>query len=109
MVQCLSFYSIVIQAFKNRGDEKEAAKYKKVVDSLISRIFTVGELIGMKDEAATARMRMAARQQMQDIDNSLINMSILIEKHLEPCKTVVEDPDSRVEYWMKKAAADSTR
>ncbi len=104
MVYCLSYYTIVIQMLKNRDEEKEAAKYKKVVDALTDRIIAVGSLLGMKDEAAFARMRMAAREHMQDIDNNFINASILLEKYAEPCKTVVENSDSRIEYWMNEAA-----
>ncbi len=109
MVKCVTYYIFGIQGMKARGDEKEAAEGQKVVDALSVRILTVGSLLGMKDETAPARMRMAARQQARDIDNDFINFSVLIDKYGEPCKTVVENPDSRVEYWMKKAATDLTR
>ncbi len=36
-------------------------------------------------------------------------LASLYLKYGEPCKTVVENPDSRVEYWMKKAATDLAR
>ena len=109
MVKCLTYYILSIQGLKASDDEKWAAEGQKVVDALTVRILTVGKLLGLKDETAPARMRMASRKQMQDIDNSLINFSILIDKYGEPCKTVVENPDSRVEYWMKKAATDLAR
>ena len=110
MVKCVTYYIFGIQGIKARGgDEKEAAERQKVLDALNVRILTVGSLLGMKDETAPARMRMATRKLAQEMDNDFINFSILIDKYGEPCKTVVEDPDSRVEYWMKKAAADSTR
>ena len=109
MVKCLTYYIIGIQALKASDDEKEAAERQKVLDALNVRILTVGKLLGMKDETAPARMRMAARKQAQEMDNDFINFSILIDKYGEPCKTVVEDPDSRIEYWMTKAAKDLAR
>ena len=110
MVKCVTYYIIGLQPLKARGgDEKEAAEGQKVVDALRVRILSVGRLLGMKDETAPARMRMAARKLAQEMDNDFINFSILIDKYGEPCKTVVEDPDSRIEYWMTKAAKDLAR
>ena len=105
MVECLSYYSIAIQGLENYGDKTTVAEYKKVVDTLLFRLFKVGRFIDMKDEASQGRILMTMRQFMQEIDNNMVNISILLENYAYQCKAVVEDPYSRVLYWLNKATS----
>ena len=106
MVNCLAYYQIAIRAVKARGEKEVADNYKKVSDDLLERLFMFGSALGMKDEVATARLRMAMEGQIREIDSDFINVSILIKKYAHPCKAVVQDPDARMEVWLEKAAKE---
>ena len=104
MVNCIAYYSIVTEGLRQRGDETTASQYRQLIETLFGRVFAVGKKIGMKDDAVQARIRMASKQQIQEIDKNFVNISILLEKYAYQCKTVMENPDARIQSWMKKAA-----
>ncbi len=104
MVNCFAYYQIAIKAVMIRGEKEVAASYEKPSDDLLNRIFVFGKILGLKDEEAQARMKLAAEGHTRGIDSDFINLSILNEKYAYICKTVVENPDSRILYWMYKAA-----
>ena len=108
MTTCIAYFNIVSEGLNQRGDEEPAAAFLRASDVLLERTFVIGRKIGMKDEAAMARLRMEANDQLEAIDRNMINISILIEKHADVCKSISDDPDSRLLFWLDKAAVGSS-
>ncbi len=72
-------------------------------NELLERNKVIGRLIGMKEEASAAQMRLLFRKMMQEIGGDSVNYSILLEKYGDLCKVVYENSDSRIRYWMNEA------
>lgn len=103
MVDCVAYYSIAADALRKRGEVDTVRKYKTSINGLLRRIFVVAGEIGMKNEAAQARIRMTMAEQLKSINNDLINISILLEKYAYLCKDVIENPEARFLHWLKEA------
>ena len=104
---CVVYYSIAIEALKQRGAEEAATFYQGLSDTSLGSMLIIGRKIGMKDETTTARIRMEFDRQMEQMGETLFNFSILLEKYLDACKVVSDDPESRIIFWMDQATADS--
>ena len=104
MVNCFAYYQIANKAGMIRGEKDVAASYQKTSDVLLNRIFVFGKILGINDEAAQTRMKLAAEDHARGIDSDFTNLSILNEKYAYICKIVAESPESRILFWMYKAA-----
>ena len=106
MVECFSYFGIFIEGLKRKGSKNGVANYEKAADILNDRMYVVGKLLGMKDEAMLARLRFMVRQHAQEMGSDFINFSILLERYYERCQTVVEKPAERIRFWMIEAAKE---
>ncbi len=106
MVECVSYFGIVIEGLKRRDKKKGVANYKKAMDILLGRMYEVGKRLGMKNETNLARLRLMMRQHSQEMGSDFINFSILMERYYERCQTVVEKPAERIRFWMIEAAKE---
>jgi hypothetical protein len=69
---------------------------------LLDRSFIVMGVIDMDPDAALARQRAAMKGQMELMHNDLANFPALTEKYGMFCKSVVEDPEARLDYWKRR-------
>ena len=106
ITDCIAYYSITVEGLKRRDAEEAAAQTQMVIDSFYMLLNVVSQVIGIKEEAVSARLRMSLEQQMREMGESYVNLSILLEKYALPCKAVIENPSARQEFWMDKAAAE---
>ena len=51
---------------------------------------------------ALARLEMAEKDMMRELDGRWENFSILLNKYLDLCQQFVEKPDIRFQYWLDK-------
>lgn len=54
------------------------------------------------EEVTKARIEMALKSMLKDIDNKLSNAAIVINKYGEFCKELLENPEARLQYWLDK-------
>lgn len=109
MADCAAYYAIAGEGLRRSGNDVGAAKHQQVVEVLHLRIFTVAKMINMKPEAALIRLKWAVEDQRKLIDDDMVNISILIDRYGVPCKSVVEDFDARLAYWISRAESDPSR
>lgn len=105
MIECHVYYLFAAELFRKepKQDKGTIEKLERTKDILLERIKALGRTIGILDEAAAATMRLLYRQQLREINNDSLNFSILIEKHADLCKVVVERSDARIKHWMDQA------
>ncbi len=103
MVNCLIYYGIAEEGIRKSGNKKTAAKYREIIELLYKKTLVLTQAIGMKEEALDARMQLSTDTQLAAIDGDYINISILMNKYMEPCTAVINDPFSRIDFWMRKA------
>ena len=64
--------------------------------------FDISKIINMSDEAVEAAAELTMKNMGREMKNDFINYSIIINKYGRFCKNLLEDPDSRLDYWIKK-------
>ena len=79
-------------------------KLQQVKKVLSERVLFLGRVIGMKQDTSFATLRVVSQNMMEEIDNDLINFPILFEIYGDLCKSITENPDSRITHWMNDAA-----
>ena len=66
--------------------------------------FNLADSIDLKGEVIESKAVSYSKKMSQEIGGDGLNISILINKHGEFCKGLVEDPEARLSYWIQKEA-----
>ena len=108
MIECYVYNLIGTQLLRNEPnpDKEVIEKYEQVNITLLKQAKVLRLAIGMMDEAAAALMNLVYRNMFQEINNDIVNFSILVEKYTDLCKVVYENSDSRIRYWMNEATKE---
>lgn len=80
--------------------------YDAVADKAFIRALAFADLAGMKREAAIAAAKLAQQLLWQRIDNQCANIAILNFDHVQMCTAVMQDPDKRAGYLLKRLRHD---
>ncbi|MNC75371.1 hypothetical protein D3C76_1843780 [compost metagenome] len=54
------------------------------------------------EKLALARVEMAVKSIVSDLDHTSENLSIILNKYSDLCGQAVTDPDTRMKYWTDK-------
>ena len=101
-VNCYSFYKVAAQSFKDAG------KDKSIIDSLensadisLKYNYDLGEIMGLNPEvmAEMTKIKIDAFVKMANKD-----FSSLAKKYGLMCKSLVENPEQRTNYWEQKGS-----
>ena len=102
---CSMFYKLSAQGIRNRENPDEIAvaeNSEKVSEHLLESAFVIGQAIGMKEEAMTARAVMSLESLMDDMDNSFINFSLVLHEHAKPCRRLFDALSTQLEAILNK-------
>jgi hypothetical protein len=75
--------------------ESVASSYRRSSDEISQLAFQVGRSVGLSEEAAAARMRLANDDLSRQISNNCTNISILLERYAASCKNLSQHPGQR--------------
>jgi len=92
---CTAYYSLMEHAMERRqenGEQFEQAGYLSYV--------LATEL--SNEEVTKARMELDVKEMMKEINNDWSNGAILINKYAEHCKNIIENTETRMQYWLEK-------
>ena len=82
---------------KKQGEEDLSIELKQ------SAVYAHTLAVGLSNvEVTAARMELYAEDMLDKIGNDTSNSAILMAEYLSPCKLVLEDPESRFQYWLDK-------
>jgi hypothetical protein len=98
MIECGQYFLISWACFKdfpNPEAQAMANEYRAASDQISQLGFTVGKSVGLLEEAALARMRMANDRLSKEINKNCTNISILLERYASFCKNLAQRPDQR--------------
>ena len=103
LVECAVFYSIMGAGEDSSGNlSKDSERFLALTEQVSSIAFHLADSVGMKSETLAANAESYAKKMGNEIGGDGINISILINKHGDFCKRLVEDPEKRLEYWIQK-------
>ena len=65
--------------------------------------FMYGQEAGMTVEAMLARTKILVNEMLKPLNNNYANISILLNKYGEKCKSMLDTPEVRNQFWINKA------
>ena len=103
VVECASFYSIIGSGESVAEEAKHnPERFLKLAENLVLTAVSLADEISMDKNVITVKFTENISQMGEMISNDAINIALLTDKYGEHCKVVVEDPTSRLIYWMNK-------
>ncbi|MDC0205351.1 hypothetical protein OAJ64_00880 [Pelagibacteraceae bacterium] len=101
---CYIFYKIGADAIRKSDGETDVVKgMEQTAETSLKFAFDTGELLGMKIEAMSARIKLEMESQGNEIEKNYANISILLKKHGKVCKNLIQNKTQRIDFWEKKA------
>lgn len=100
---CAAFYSTcrVCSADKLRGGNQE--NFEGLRKDATELSYFTGAGAGLSHATVVSRYESAMKSQMADIGNNCKGISVLLNKHGEVCKTLMEKPSQRLRTLMDHA------
>ena len=97
---CYIFYKITVEGLRKSDTKDVLIKgLEQSADTSLKFAFETGELMNMKFEAMSARVKLEMKSQSNEIKNNPSNISILLKKHGKTCKKLIENKKQRIEHW----------
>jgi hypothetical protein len=95
--ECAAYYTIAAEGLRRSGRADVAATSEAASDSARQAATKIS-----RADVALARYKLALEDQIKSINGDYANLAILIEKYGSLCKQILEDPLSRLRYWLEK-------
>ena len=103
--ECQHYYLIASEAVKTNDPDSDVIKNFLQSSKLSSELaFMYGQEAGMTVEAMLARTKILVNEMLKPLNNNYANISILLNKYGEKCKSMIETPEVRNQYWINKAS-----
>ena len=94
--ECAAYYSITSKIV-SRSKPEEAKKFDKAAS-----LATAGSNVLTSEKVTNARVEMAIKSMVRELDNDIANFSLLLNKYSDSCGAAINDPEARMNYWLKK-------
>jgi hypothetical protein len=102
--ECQHYYLIASEAVKTNDPDSDVIKNFLQSSKLSSELaFMYGQEAGMTVEAMLARTKILVNEMLKPLNNNYANISILLNKYGEKCKSMIDTPEVRNQYWINKA------
>ena len=103
VVECASFYSIIGSGESVAKEAKRnSERFLKLAENLVLTAVSLANEISMDSNVIAIKFAENTSKMGEMISNDAINIALLTDKYGEHCKVVVEDPTSRLIFWMNK-------
>lgn len=94
--ECAAYYSISSKII-SRSKPEVAKQIDEAADLALA-----GSNVLTSEKVTSARVEMAIKSMVKELDNDIANFSILINKYSDTCQEAVSDPEARMNFWLKK-------
>ena len=102
--ECQHYYLIASEAVKTNDPDSNIIKNFLQSSKLSSELaFMYGQEAGMTVEAMLARTKILVNEMLKSLNNNYANISILLNKYGEKCKSMLDTPEVRNQFWINKA------
>ena len=95
--ECSAYYILAAEALRRSAKEELAHKALEASDSAYLYAIKFSD-----PKVAAAKVRLALDKQRKEMDHDFSKFSILTLKYGEMCRSALESPEARLEYWLKK-------
>lgn len=94
--ECAAYYSISSEIISRTKPE-----VAKQIEEAADRAYVGARTLTSK-KVTEARVDMAIKSMIKELDNDIANFSILLNKYSDSCGEAITDPEARMNYWLKK-------
>ena len=102
--ECYVFYKIGAESVRQSNKNNEmSAKIEKSADIALKLAFETGELLGLNTEIMQNKVETEVKFQLDEIKDDFLNYKKLLQKYANLCKNLLEDKESRINFWEEKA------
>ena len=102
--ECQHYYLIASEAMKTNDPDAKIIKNALDSSKLAGELaFMYGDEAGMSVEAMLARTKILVNEMLKPLNNNYANISILLNKYGEKCKSMLDTPEVRNQFWINKA------
>ena len=103
-IECQHYLMIMSEALKTNDPDPKIIKNYIDNAKLVSDIaFMYGEEAGMSIEGMIARSKQISNKMLQSRDNNFANIAVIQVKYADLCRSLIESPEIRNQYWIIKA------
>ena len=103
-IECQHYLMIMSEALKTNNPDPKLVKNYVDNAKLVSEIaFMYGEEAGMSIEGMLARSKQISDKMLKSLDNNFANIAVIQVKYADFCKSLIETPEIRNQYWIIKA------
>lgn len=99
--QCHAYYQIFRECAKDQLDEKSSKDFEDAAEMASRLSIEAGLMAGVKGDALLARTEMVMKSFMDEMNKSCKNISLLLNRYAESCKSLMQDPKAHLEQLMK--------
>ena len=100
-ITCGVYYNISSEGARRANDNSLAELFKNTADRYFSEAIDLSKTIGMSTEAILSTTQLITKKMGREMKNDYVNFGVLTNKYSMFCKKLMENPDSRIEYWQK--------
>jgi hypothetical protein len=102
-INCYSFYKIGVEYVRKTNSKTSIIDgIEKSSDNSLRLAHETGEIIGMKTEEMSAKVKSEIKKQLDLVGNNFKNAAVLLEKYSHTCKNLIENKKQRISFWEKK-------
>ena len=102
-MECISFYSVLSNMENNSPEWSGMAEnFGNLVEKMSIAALGLANQIQLNPDVLMLKAQQYSSEMGELIGYDAINISLLLEKHGESCKNLVEEPAARLQYWMSK-------
>ncbi|WP_440928776.1 hypothetical protein [Candidatus Pelagibacter sp.] len=103
-IECQHYLMIMSEALKTNNPDPKLVKNYVDNAKLVSEIaFMYGEEAGMSIEGMLARSKQISDKMLKSLNNNFANIAVIQVKYADFCKSLIETPEIRNQYWIIKA------
>lgn len=106
MITCAAYFGAVSACMGNVQDQKGEAAYAAAAERLVSLSTEIGMSIGLTPDAMSSRAKMEAERIKGLLNNSCVNVSSIMSRHMDRCKVVASNPDAILAEYEAKFALE---
>jgi len=94
--ECAAYYSISSKIIARTKPE-----VAKRIDDFAALAFEGSNTL-TSEKVTNARVEMAIKSMVKELDNDIANFSILLNKYSDSCGAAINNPEARMTYWLEK-------
>ena len=103
-MECQHYYLIASEAMKTNDPDSKIIKNAVDSSKLAGELaFMYGDEAGMTVDGMLARTKLLVDDMLKSMDNNYANISVLLIEYGEKCKSMIETPEVRNQFWINKA------